>query len=456
LSPNFRRVPPDFLRSFQLSGFNLKDPITKLPNRQWFYGHLETTLSEFVESPDNSLGIIVIHLDNLHLLNESFNIRQDVNFITQITRRLKNKIRAEDTLARLGEDEFILLVKNQSVREIILIAKRILNIIRIPFEVENNQVVARGYIGINFSTSKDQKPEILIQDAQLAMYQAKAEQKENYAVFNPQIKANALTRLQLETDLSQAIKNKQLSLCYQPIIELNTGYLSGFEALLRWQHPLKGEISPTQFIPIAEESDLINYIGWWVLEQACYQLQTWQNLSSKASKLVININVSAQQLKQEQWDKRLNQLLETTGIQGTQLKLEITESCLLDTVHKQTRRVKQLKQLGLGLCIDDFGTGYSSLSRLHEFPIDTLKIDRSFISKLGVTDKAIVPMIINLAHTLRMNVVAEGIETREQFNQLQGFNCELGQGFFFAKPMTGEEATRWVSQQFSSPHQFRV
>ncbi|WP_009546621.1 sensor domain-containing phosphodiesterase [Crocosphaera subtropica] len=275
-------------------------------------------------------------------------------------------------------------------------------------------------------------------------------------VINPQIKGDTLTRIQLETDLRQAIKNKQLSLYYQPIVELDTGHLSGFEALIRWQHPIKGPISPIEFIPIAEESGLINTLGWWVLEQACYQLQTWQNLNTQAAKLVMNVNVSAQQLKQETWVERLNHLLEKMGVEGKQLKLEITESCLLETVQNETQRVRQLKNLGLGLCIDDFGTGYSSLSRLHEFPIDTLKIDRSFISKLGISDKVIVPMIINLAHTLGMNVVAEGIETREQFNQLQGLNCELGQGFFFAKPMTGEQATHWVMQEIRSRQEFGV
>ncbi|MDJ0600002.1 MAG: EAL domain-containing protein [Crocosphaera sp.] len=431
----------------QLARIKLRDPITNLPNRHWFYEHLDSILLESIESHSHSLAILVIHLDNFQLLNKSLNITQDSDLLSQMTRRLQSKLRAEDILAQLGENEFILLVKNQSVREITLIAKRILDIIRFPFEVGNNKVFVRVYIGINLNKIKYKKAEIMVRDAQLAMYRAKAQGKEDYAIFNSQIKADALTRLQLETDLRQAIKNNQLSLYYQPIVELNTGYLSGFEALVRWQHPIKGKISPVEFIPIAEETGLINSIGWWVLEQACYQLQTWQNLNTKIEKLVINVNVSTQQLKQEQWDERLNQLLKNTGIQATQLKLEITESCLLETVQDETRRVRQLKNLGLGLCIDDFGTGYSSLSRLYEFPIDTLKIDRSFISKLGISDKAIVPMIINLAHTLGMTVVAEGIETREQFNQLQGLNCELGQGFFFAKPMTSEQATHWVTQE---------
>ncbi|MDJ0844742.1 EAL domain-containing protein [Crocosphaera sp.] len=440
----------------KLLGSNLRDPITNLPNGQWFYQYLETTLLESRESSEYSLAILLIHLDNFQLLNESLNTSQDRELLTQITRRLQTKLRGEDTLAKLGEDELILLVRNQSVREIILIAKRILNIIQFPFEVSNNQVFVRVHIGINLNKTKYNKAEIMVRDAQLAMYQAKTEGKENYAVFNPQIKADALTRIQLETDLRQAIKNNQLSLYYQPIVELNTGHLSGFEALLRWQHPIKGKISPVEFIPVAEESGLINSLGWWVLEQACRQLQTWQNLNTKAGNLVINVNVSAQQLKQEKWDERLNQLLENTGILGTQLKLEITESSLLETVQEETRRVRQLKNLGLGLCIDDFGTGYSSLSRLHEFPIDTLKIDRSFINKLGISDKAIVPMIINLAHTLGMNVVAEGIETREQFNQLQGLNCELGQGYFFAKPMTNKQATHWVMQEIRNRHECGV
>lgn len=445
-----QKIDNNLCQKEKLSEINLRDPVTNLPNRQWFYEHLQNILLDSLNFPDNSLGIILIHIDRLQLLHESLNITQDSNLIIQIIRRLKNKLRTEYTLARLGEDEFIFLLKNQSVREIILIAKKFLNTIDYPFEINKNKVFLNINIGINFNNNNYEKPESMIKDAQLAMYQAKAQKKEHYAIFNPKIKTDVLARIRLETDLRQAINNKKLSLYYQPIIELNTGHLSGFEALVRWQHPIKGNISPVEFIPIAEESGLINSLGWWVLEQACYQLQTWQDLNTKAGQLVINVNVSAEQLKEEKWNEKLNDLLKTTGIEGTQLKLEITESCLLETVQHENQRVRQLKNLGLGLCIDDFGTGYSSLSRLHEFPIDTLKIDRSFISKLGICDKAIVPMIINLAHTLDMNVVAEGIETREQFNQLQGLNCELGQGFFFAKPMTSEQATRWVIQEVNT------
>ncbi|MDJ0507921.1 MAG: EAL domain-containing protein [Crocosphaera sp.] len=426
----------------------LEDSITDLPSREWFYKYLENSLSAVTAPLPDYLAILILHLDNFQLVNESLNSEKDNDLISKIIKRLRSRIRVEDTLAKLAEDEFILLVKNLSCQEITFMAQQLLNVLNYPIEVEQHQVFIRVHIGINFNEDKKyKKPEKMIRDAKLAMYQAKADQKENYAIFNPKIKADALNRIQLETELRKAIKNNQLSLYYQPIVELNTGYLSGFEALLRWEHPIKGSVSPIEFIPIAEESGLINSIGWWVLEQACYQLQTWQELSRKAAKLIINVNVSAQQLKQEQWRKKLEQLLENTNLEGRSLKLEITESCLLETVHNEVEKVQELKSLGLGLCIDDFGTGYSSLSRLHEFPIDTLKIDRSFISKLGITDKAIVPMIINLAHTLGMNVVAEGIETREQFNHLQGLNCELGQGYFFAKPMTPQEATQWVSHQ---------
>ncbi|MGK7939243.1 MAG: EAL domain-containing protein [Crocosphaera sp.] len=428
-----------------LTSVILEDPVTHLPTREWFNKHLENLLFKTREPVEENLAILVLHLDNFQLVNESLSYEKDNYLLSQIIQRLQSRIRVEDTLAKLAEDEFILLVNNSSRQEITLIAQRLLNILHYPFEIEENKVFIRVHIGINFNECKKYKqPEKMIRDAKLAMYQAKTDKKENYAIFNPKIKAAALQRIQLETDLRQAIKNNQLSLYYQPIIELSSGYLIGFEALLRWHHPMKGIISPTEFIPIAEESELIHPIGWWVLEQACCQLQNWQELSRKAAKLVINVNVSAQQLKQGQWREKLNQLLNNTAVEGNSLKLEITESCLLETVHNEVEEVQELKSLGLGLCIDDFGTGYSSLSRLHEFPIDTLKIDRSFISKLGITDKVIVPMIINLAHTLGMNVVAEGIETREQFNHLQGLNCELGQGYFFAKPMTAQEATKWV------------
>ena len=423
----------------------LEAPIIHLPNRKWFDKYLEKLLLKATESLQENLAIFVIHLDDFQLINESLSGVKDDELLSGIIKRLQSKIRVKDTLAKLAEDEFILLIKNVSCQEITLIAKRLLNILHYPFKIEKYQVFIRVYIGINFNESKTyKKPKKMIRDAKLALHQAKTEKKENYAIFNPEIKAAALKRIQLETDLRQAIKNNQLFLNYQPIIELNTGYLRGFEALLRWQHPDKGAISPIEFVPIAEETGLIHVLGWWVLEKACFQLQTWQDLSRKAQKLIININVSARQLKQKQWHEKLHQLLKITAIKGNSLKLEITESCLLKTVQNETQKLQELKGLGLGLCIDDFGKGYSSLSRLDELPIDTLKIDRSFISKLGKTDKAIVPMIINLAHTLGMNVVAEGIETREQFNHLQGLNCEFGQGYFFAKPMTAQEATQWV------------
>jgi EAL domain-containing protein (putative c-di-GMP-specific phosphodiesterase class I) len=276
------------------------------------------------------------------------------------------------------------------------------------------------------------------------MYYAKAKGKGSYEIFVPSMKTQAKEKLQIEVDLKWAIANQKFVLFYQPIIDLSTNEIYGFEALIRLKNNANEIISPAKFIPIAEETGLIKEIGWWVIETACEQICQWQKFFDV--KLMMTINLSAIQLRQINLVKRLEHILNHFSLSKSLVKLEITESCLIDAASPELKILKQLKNLGIKLCIDDFGTGYSSLSCLHEFPIDTLKIDKSFVNRIGkiTGDTEVVQTIITLAHRLGMDVVAEGIETVMQLRLLKNLGCELGQGYLFAKPLPVDEATRFV------------
>jgi EAL domain-containing protein (putative c-di-GMP-specific phosphodiesterase class I) len=271
----------------------------------------------------------------------------------------------------------------------------------------------------------------------MAMHHAKMLGKARHAVFNPTMQEQAVARLQLEADLRRAIERQQFQVYYQPIVSLKTGKITGFEALVRWIHPIRGMVSPIEFIPLAEETGLISLIDRWVLREACEQLRIWQRLFATEEPLTMSVNLSSVQLAQLGLIERLDQILCETGIDGRYLKLEITESAIMQNAASGTAMLKQLKALGVQLSIDDFGTGYSSLARLHQLPIDTLKIDRSFVSRMANDGESleIIRAIITLAHTLDMDVIAEGAETSQELAQLRSLQCEYGQGYFFSKPV---------------------
>jgi EAL domain-containing protein (putative c-di-GMP-specific phosphodiesterase class I) len=271
-----------------------------------------------------------------------------------------------------------------------------------------------------------------------------------YAVFDPKMREQAVARLQLETDLRRAIEHQQFQVYYQPIVSLDTGKVTGFEALVRWMHPIRGMVSPAEFIPLAEETGLIGSIDWWVLREACRQLGAWQQEFGATLPLTISVNASGLQLSQLGFLERLDQILRETGVKGQSLKLEITESGLLKNAPCGVYMLEQLKALGVQLSIDDFGTGYSSLARLHQLPIDTLKIDRSFVSQIGNNDSEsleIVRAIMTLAHSLEMDVIAEGVETQEHLRQLRSLECEYGQGYFFSRPVDSQAASKLLAAQ---------
>ncbi|XPM61778.1 MAG: putative bifunctional diguanylate cyclase/phosphodiesterase [Leptolyngbya sp. IPPAS B-1204] len=280
------------------------------------------------------------------------------------------------------------------------------------------------------------------------MYCAKAQGKGRFQVFDPIMQIRAKEYLDLENDLRRAISRRELSLHYQPIISTESGKLDSFETLIRWQHPSQGQISPSKFIPLAEETRLVVPLGWWVFEAACQQLQMWQQQFQQQS-IRLNINCSAIQLQQKDLVERISRTLQSRNLRGEHLKLEITESYLLENIASQTDTLNQLKELGIQLCIDDFGVGYSSLSRLHEFPIDILKIDRSFIQRVDIsagTNLETIKMIITLAHSLGMDVVAEGVETPEQLAKLRELGCNFVQGYLFSHPVDSQAASRFLTQ----------
>lgn len=423
------------------------DALTNLPNRALFIQLLEHTIQLNQRHPDNFYAVFFIDLDRFKMINDGLGHSLGDELLKCVAQRLQECVRASDTLARFGGDEFaILLEELQQVEEAIEVARRIHAQFTLPFQVEGYEIFTAVSIGIAWSAIPYQQASHVLRDADTAMYSAKSQGRNCYAIFNPVMQTQVTARLQLEGDLRRALDAQEFCLHYQPIISLSTGRLRGFEALVRWNHPQRGMISPIEFIPVAEETRLIIPLGAWVLQEACQQLSQWLREFPQLSSLVMNVNLSVIQLKQVELLDQLETILQATGIPRHGLKLEITESCILETFTSEAQRLKQLKDLGIRLCIDDFGIGYSSLSRLHEFPIDTLKVDRSFVQHLRTHQSETVRMIITLAHSLEMDVVAEGIETDADLHRLRELGCEFGQGYWFSRPVDSQKAREWLER----------
>ncbi|MEA5420715.1 EAL domain-containing protein [Spirulina sp. CCNP1310] len=422
----------------------LHDTLTGLPNRACLLNRLQRAITHPPEAGEYAL--LFLDLDRFKVVNDSLGHLIGDELLKAAAQRIQSQLEGQHTVARLGGDEFaIILAPIAGVEAAIAIAQGILTEFERPFQIRQYEIFTAVSIGIAMGQPSYQQPEDILRDADLAMYQAKRQGVEGYQVFVPQMQTHNWQRLQLENDLRKGLERGEFHLVYQPIVDVKTHHLYGFEALLRWQHPQRGLIAPTEFIPIAEETGLIHPLGWWVIEQACQQLNQWQ-----ARDLFVNVNLSLVQLQEAKFVEKLTAICEQTHIQPQQLKLEITESCLLTGTYGVGDRLKQIKALGCGLCIDDFGTGYSSLSRLHEFPVDTLKIDRAFVQEID-SDRlkiALVKTIMTLADSLGMQVVAEGIETQAQCRQLQQLGCTHGQGYYFSPALSRETATIWAKGQF--------
>lgn len=424
------------------------DALTGLPNRVWFMDRLIQAFQTARKQPDYHFAVLFLDCDHFKVINDSLGHLAGDQLLIAIARRLETCLDAINTLARFGGDEFTVLLDDLCDHEqVIQVAEKLLKTLTWPFHLHDQEIFINASIGISLNRNDYEEPEYLLRDADTAMYRAKAQGRGCYRIFDQEMHIQARRRLQLETDLRLALERQEFSLNYQPIVSLLTGKITGFEALIRWIHPQKGMISPVKFIPVAEETGLIVPIGFWVLEQACYQLQVWQNQfqypSSHDCFLKMSVNLSVKQFAQINLIDKIDQILLKTQLDSHFLKLEITESAIMDNAESASRLFNKLREGKIELCIDDFGTGYSSLSYLHRFPVNPLKIDRSFIGRLekNVENIEIIEAILTLAHHLNISVVAEGIETFTQLEQLRKLGCEEAQGYFFAKPLDLEAAS---------------
>lgn len=425
------------------------DSLTGLPNRAMFLELLKMEVDAAKRDAGHLFAVLFLDLDRFKNINDSLGHGHGDLLLVAFAQRLEAALRPTDTLARFGGDEFaILLGGMRDAHESILAVERIQATFEQPFELDKNASFTTASIGIALSITGYDRPEDMLRDADTAMYRAKENGKSRYELFDRTMHAKAVSRLQLERDLRQAIEQKELCVYYQPIIALDTGDLAGFEALVRWNHPQRGLVSPAEFIPLAEETGLIVQIGHWVLVEACTRLREWQRKCHFYEPLAVSVNLSAKQVSQPDLIEQISNALASSQLDPECLKLEITESVVMENAETATSRFRQLRALGVELSIDDFGTGYSSLSYLHRFPVNYLKIDRSFVSRMAEEkDNAeIVRTIVTLARNLNMEVIAEGIESPEQFERLRALGCEFGQGYLFSQPLAAIDVQKLLEQ----------
>jgi diguanylate cyclase (GGDEF)-like protein/PAS domain S-box-containing protein len=428
------------------------DGMTGLPNRALFTDQLQLTIERVKQTPEQMFAVLFLDVDRFKNINDSLGHVFGDQLLCTIARRLETCVRPEDTVARFGGDEFAILLNSvkHSV-DAIRVADRVRLELGQSFNLCGQEIFTTASIGIALSSTGYKHPEELLRDADTAMYRAKAQGKGRHEVFDKVMHARAISLLQLENDLRRAIEREEFVIHYQPIVKLADGQISGFEALVRWQHPERGLVSPLEFIPLAEETELIIPISHWVLRESCRQIRKWQLESPAMAALSISVNLSGKQFKQSGLVEHIKQLLQETNLAPACLRLEITESVVMENAEIATAMLRQLRSLGVQLSIDDFGTGYSSLSYLHRLPVNNLKIDRSFVSQMrpGNENSEIVRTIITLARNLSMEVVAEGIETEDQLGQLKALACDYGQGYLLSKPLDAEKAGALLQNNFA-------
>ena len=416
----------------------LYDKLTKLPNQKLLLQLIQESIIATCNSPDYLFAVLFIDIDRLQIVNSSLGRMSSEQILVAIANRLRNCLRSQDLIARIDGDKFAALLQDiQYENDVQKIAERIYQELKLPFDINGHEIFIDTNIGIAVGTAEYSQPEDLLRDAELAMSNAKKHSRTHYQVFTETMYADAINLLQIEKDLRWAIERQELQLHYQPIIALANKRVIGLEALVRWQHSTRGSIPPAEFIPIAEETGLIISLGLWILREACHQMHVWQLQFPSLSNWKVSVNISSKQLAQVNFVEQVRQILEETKINPHSLQLEITESSLIEEPQSTITTLKELKSLGIELAIDDFGTGYSSLSYLHLFPFNTLKIDRSFISRIEVNSEksTIIRAIVSLAHNLDMDVIAEGIETVHQLAQLKVLKCQYGQGYLVSKPI---------------------
>jgi diguanylate cyclase (GGDEF)-like protein len=431
----------------------LHDSLTGLPNRALFINRLQQSIDRKSREPDTS-AVLYMDLDHFKVINDSLGHETGDGLLIEVSRRLRSCLRPGDTAARLGGDEFTILLDDVSdLADAVRVAERVAKELREPIWLGEHQVFVTTSVGIALNESADVSPNSLLRNADVAMYEAKKEGKARYKIFDPGMHAQALRRLEMENELRRAINHEEFRVHYQPKVSVDTGGIVGMEALVRWDHPEHGLINPNEFIPLAEETQLINPLGRWVLQEACHQAQEWRRRYPEYSDLVMSVNLSVRQFKQPNLISELSEILRETGLDPRGLQLEITESIVTDDLEYTVDLLQKLKILNVQLGLDDFGKGYSSLTTLKQFPLDDLKIDKSFVEGIGqnVQDTAIVQLMVDLAHTVGMQAVGEGVEKAEQLARLREMGCDVAQGFYLSKPLTGEQAEELLADSPRSP-----
>lgn len=443
-------IPPAFafvasaggVLAYKIFYSSLHDPLTGLPNRLQLLKQLRQA-----KKKQALVAVLFVDLDRFKIINESLGHQAGDRLLILSQRRIEACLRPPEQLARVGGDEFAIVLQIDEASQAIAVAKRLQENLALPFALNGQEICITASLGITFAAvGQESQPEELLRDAHTAMYRAKASGRNCYEIFTEGMYTDAVKRLQLENDLRQAIARQEFQLCYQPIIDLKTEKIAGFEALVRWLSPKRGFVSPGEFIPLAEETGLIIPLGEWILLEACRQMHDWHQQFPQHPALTISVNLSSCQFVQPDLVEQIQQILQQTKI--NRLKLEITESAVMENVEAAIALMARLKALGITISIDDFGTGYSSLSYLHQFPADTLKVDQQFVKQMEMADRNadIVSTIILLAHQLGMDVIAEGIETQAHLEALQALECEYGQGYFFSKPLSSEAATALLAE----------
>jgi diguanylate cyclase (GGDEF)-like protein len=416
----------------------LHDPLTRLPNRTLFMEQVSGAMNNLKEGNSQGFAVLFMDCDRFKVVNDSLGHTVGDELLIAIGDRIQKILKNNDLLSRLGGDEFAIIVHDvNEIEPVRNLADSILEVMSCPFQIYSREIFINMSIGVVLSNTDYQQPEHLLRDADTAMYRAKALGRGQYHIFDPAMHKEALDLLGLETDLRRALDNQELMAYYQPIINLETGKIYSMEALVRWQHPQRGLVSPGMFIPLAEEMGVITTIGTLMLVEACHQLKHWQEQKLVDEYVSISVNLSVRQFTQADLIATVDDILTESGLNPKCLRLEMTESAIVENTQTARTILTQFRDRHIGLSLDDFGTGYSSLSYLHAFPVDTIKIDKSFVSLLDGTPEnlGLIPAIIGISKTLNMVAVAEGIETPEQLAQLRELQCNGGQGYFFSRPL---------------------
>jgi diguanylate cyclase (GGDEF)-like protein len=434
-------------REERLTHFGLHDALTGLPNRALLLDRLSHAIQRHRRRPNDPYAILFLDFDSFKVVNDSLGHPSGDQLLAQIGTRLTSLVRAEDTVARLGGDEFVILIQGFQDRGFVtIVADRVLESLKEPFLVGAKPIYITASIGVVIADPGYASAPEIIRDADLAMYEAKTRGKGRFVVFMPNLRVEAINRQVLDSDMRRAMKQDEFLLHYQPIISLNSGKLHGLEALIRWQHPLRGLMNPSDFIPIAESNGFIDSITCWTIQEACRQLNQWQSRLEGRGSLCVSINLSPISLRHPNLLKWVEDALESSRLPPGALMLEIVESAFIQEPDLAGRTLNELRRLGVSVSLDDFGIGYSSLGYINQYPIDIIKIDRSFVNrvtKAGEVD-AVVRVITALARELSYKVIAEGIETRAQLNFMKETGCQYGQGFYFAPPLEACEVPAWL------------